>query len=323
MIVPGAPEARKGFRGSPFVLALLVLIGCSDGGRSRIMTGAAKVKAVESSVMAALLKDGDAERSFQELLPAYERDLKPALTGKWERDCDGDCLAALFSVVGTVSGYSYGQADPELPDLLMTIYRKLKADDRATARQALEVKRSLVKFRRFDEARAFAEAERLGGERIPPLVIPDAIPATHRVIDYATDGLTLSIRTRTLGAESVIMISGPTCTPSKGALAAIFGDPALRRMVLPDLTIIGPPSGEISAGYFSGWNRLHPRLRQAQAYSAKDWPEVADWDKLPTFYFVARGKVVARQSGWGPESLARFRENARALRAAGAVAQSR
>ena len=223
----------------------------------------------------------------------------------------------LFGDIDNVSFYSYGQAaDPELPDLMRTIFRHLKAAQLASKEQGRKVRQALIKFRRFDEAREFSFAEQVEGEEIPPLKIVSPLPSSRRVIEYAADGRSLSVQSRPLGKTAVLMVASPTCHFSNAALAEIELDPELRRVLVPRLVIITPPSGVIEAAAFTDWNRLHPQFRQAQAFGDQDWPEVMNWG-TPAFYFIAEGKIKAYTEGWGPAALNEIKNNLRKIGASG------
>lgn len=315
-MTPGARKNPWSWYAALFYLCFLALTSCRYGRRNEVVVGAQSVFALAKDIEAVLIKDMDADRNFQELLPAYRQKLKPFLKGDWGQQCNDNCLKTLFEAVDYVSFFSHGQvADPELPDMMRTIFMKLKASGLASERHAQKVRKSLIKFRRFDEAREFSLAERLEDEEIPPLKVPASLPPVHRVIEYAVDGRSLSVRAGSLSKTAVLIIASPTCQFSNAALKEIETDAELSRALVPKLTIITPPSGIIEAAAFAEWNRQHPQFLQVQAFGDQDWPEVADWENTPGFYFIAEGKIIAYTWGWGPNALDGIKSNLRKLEA--------
>lgn len=310
------PEFRQHLRGGAVLgIFILTFLGCHHVKPNKISDGAQHVFALAKDIEAELIKDGNANRNFQELLPAYHQKLKPLLEGDWERGCNGNCMNALFRATDYVCFFSHGQvSDPELPDVMRTSFNRLKSSGRASKRQANKVRKCLIKFRRFDEAREFSVAEQLDGEEIPSLEVPTSMPAVRRVIEYAPDGRTLSVvQAKPLGETAVLMLAGSTCAASQEAMKEIESDAAFRKALAGRLTIISPPSGVIEAAAFADWNRRHPRYHQTQAFGAQDWPEVTDWGSTPTFYFIRKGKVIADRFGWGPGALDGIKKELRNL----------
>lgn len=312
------PEVLGNLRGwclLALCASIVSLSGCHHVKQDRINNGAQKVFGLAKDIEAALTDDSDSKRSFQELPVAYQQELKPLLKGQWEQGCDGKCMSSLFPALDYVCFFSFQQtANPELPDVLKTTFSHLKASGLASEKQAKNVRKCLIKFRRFDEAREFSVAERLDEEEIPPVIIPASLPPIRRVIEYAADGHSLSVvQAKPLGKTAVVMLASPTCGASQEAVKEIDSDATLHESLLPKLTIISNPNGTIEAAAFAEWNRQHPQFRLAQAFSAEDWPEITDWENFPAFYFIAKGKAVAYTWGWGPHALDNFKSELRKL----------
>lgn len=307
-------EARKGLSGHPwlfFCILILASAACQHVRQNRIADGAQSVFALAKDIEDALTKDTDSKRSFQELLPAYRQKLKPFLKGDWARGCDEQCMKALAEATNYVCFFSYGQvADPELPDIRRTVFAHLNASDLASKKGAEEVRLCLMKFRRFDEAREFSIKEQLQDEEIPRLVFSTSLLPIHRVLDYSSDGHSLSLaQVHPPPKWSAIMLASPTCGASQEAIKDIESDTMLRNKLVGRLTIISAPSGTMKVSAVIKWNQQHPKFRMTQAFGAEDWSEISDWENFPTFYFIADGKVVGHRFGWGPDALDGLKKN--------------
>ena len=84
--------------------------------------------------------------------------------------------------------------------------------------------------------------------------------------------------------------------------------------IFRDAHWIAPADRRLQLDVLRAWNQDHPLTQFAIAWRRDEWPQIDHW-ATPTFYFFARGDLVAKVSGWPDEG--RHEELMAAARAAG------
>ena len=112
----------------------------------------------------------------------------------------------------------------------------------------------------------------------------------------------------------IVAVSHPMCGPSRRAMAAIEADAGLARIFRGNAHWIAPADRRLHLDVLRAWNQDHPLTQFAVAWRRDEWPQIDHW-ATPTFYFFARGDLVAKVSGWPDEG--RHEELMAAARAAG------
>jgi len=152
----------------------------------------------------------------------------------------------------------------------------------------------------FDKARELTRTYAMPDVAMVPDVLMALVPegSTARVFDVSDDAKTIELKSFPFDkGPRMVMTSGPNCSPSKRAYAAIESDPLLKRLVNDHAIRVANPGEMISIREISEWNRAHPRAKMYIAYKPSDWPDI-DLGETPIFYFFKDGKVVRTVTGW-------------------------
>ena len=163
--------------------------------------------------------------------------------------------------------------------------------------------RDIVLSGRFTMARKFYKAHsRLGLPRLPEFPAHLILRARRKyratVFTPELRGRMVSIHRVNLGAAAqVIILADPQCHFSAYFLNAMRGHPKLMSVLSAHATWVTPPDGILEARSLWSWNRKNPKERLSIISTFKEWPMIKV-SALPSFFFLRRGRVVARFRGW-------------------------
>lgn len=179
---------------------------------------------------------------------------------------------------------------------------RLSALAAATPEQYTQMFRVLVLLRRFDAARALADAHPdLDVEQLPRILDrtpPNASGPGLLVVD-ATEDLLLRQAANLPRGPHIVVVGHPLCHFSRNAVAAIEADPDLAR-IFANASWIKPQDGRLRFNTMQEWNAQHPGAIYRIAWRESEWPLIDSW-ATPTFYFIEDGKLAAKVVGWPAE----------------------
>jgi len=157
---------------------------------------------------------------------------------------------------------------------------------------------SLIRFRRFDEARSYAAKEALKVEYLPRIEGTTQKPAKPLgVLRPDPDRRVLLRESYGLDEEvHVFVLSFIGCVFSRHAAEAIENHERLGRLMREHSTWIVLP-GLLHFNDVVAWNRSHPSTQFVYVDDMPPWSFIDDWS-TPTFYFVKHGKLVYKLTGW-------------------------
>jgi hypothetical protein len=213
----------------------------------------------------------------------------------------GDLLP-LFEAADTMNFYHPGSA---LRDQL-NVHRELVSRGVSTQRWVDgHVLDTLLKARRFDEARVFASTRpALGRATIPAVADPLGPSFKGRSLyryDSASNTLTREAAPAPSGTQ-VVMVVQEGCHFSTMALAALREDSELQaRLRQANLLLLTHPSSSIPLRWMSTWNAANPSMPMRATYSIEEWKGVVPTG-VPEFFVLKDGVPVGRLvGGWPPE----------------------
>jgi hypothetical protein len=160
---------------------------------------------------------------------------------------------------------------------------------------------AMLAARRFEQARSFATGKPQLAHRTVPRVVDTLGPDFSGRSEFRYDAASATLTRHAFAPRNrrmLLMVVGEGCHFSRDALAAITGDAALlARLREAGLTLIVPPQSPIPLAYVSEWNAAHPELPIHIPAYPQEWQDI-DVAGTPEFHLLARGKPVARRSGW-------------------------
>ena len=207
---------------------------------------------------------------------------------------DGD-LIALMRAAQTAAYYSHDDAilDDAMVDLSL-----IEKRGKASAADFGETYRLLIGNRRFDEAQKFLDKHPALHETPPPTLLdlrPDWRGASEMRIGDRKTLVWMPVDLEKV--PRILVIGHPLCHFTQNAARAIEADPKLKALFAQQSKWLAPQDGTTDFDLFRQWNAQHPGEQMTIAYRAADFPQIDNW-ATPTFYFIDRGRVVSRVTGW-------------------------
>lgn len=176
---------------------------------------------------------------------------------------------------------------------------------------------ALIDTRQFAEAREFYRNHGDAGLTPLPTYRDDVHHAgahTPTVLVVDTDKHELVRRTITLDAPAqVVVLTDPDCHFCRDFDAALASRPALREVLDRYAIWLTLPGSELEFDTLQRWDKAHPAEHVNILFSFDDWP-LPRIMGTPVFFFLSRGKLVARHVGWrGPADLSEIEADLRKI----------
>ncbi|MGN6112619.1 MAG: hypothetical protein ACTHOC_06385 [Luteimonas sp.] len=210
---------------------------------------------------------------------------------------DGLPERELVYLLRSFSVATFGQVEPEDADRLRALVTAMERRGLARAPDFRLAYDRLLSARRFDAARAFADAH------------PDAgLPATPRFADPGgnapaisfwrpdADGTTL-VRTAFDAAPLQLVVTAG-CHISEDAAGDITSDPLLGPVFAAHAHWMMQSPGTEDQAAVRDWNQRFPGAQARQIYDRGEWTMLPPGWSMPTFYVVRDGRVIDELVGW-------------------------
>lgn len=237
-------------------------------------------------------------------MPAFER--AAAVERRFQSDFANEFTSArlthhdeedLSDLLRAASIRSFHSDNPETLDPMRAVVAELDRRGALRHHHALILHRSLLQFRRFEEASELAAAH---APEVPTLRARRAVDDDRngRRIWATTADDTVEEQRVTLSPDiRLVMTAQPHCGFSKRAMAAILADPRAIEAFANHALVLVPQSAGVDARAVHRWNAAHPELTMMFVDAESDWPEIVDWE-TPVFHFLQDGKPVQTVVGW-------------------------
>jgi hypothetical protein len=210
---------------------------------------------------------------------------------------DGLPERELVYLLRSFSVATFGQAGPEDADRLRALVAAMERRGLARAPDFRLAYDRLLSARRFDAARAFADAH------------PDAgLPATPRFAEPGNtapaisfwrpdaDGTAL-VRTAFDTAPLQLVVTAG-CHISEDAAGDITSDPLLGPVFAAHAHWLMQSPGAEDPAAVRDWNLRFPGAQARQIYDRSEWSMLPPGWPMPTFYVVRDGRVIDELTGW-------------------------
>lgn len=208
---------------------------------------------------------------------------------------DSESLRIRFDSANVVAFYSH---DAAISSEIEAMYRILlesgmsNSDDRDAAIGAQIISR---RFDMVNQISGLSSTDR--AFRIPNIESKDLSELDRWQI--------LSLRGEVLRREAfeiekgdfVVIISSPLCAFSRAASSFIQGDEMMSHFFSRQGIWLMPPMRRLYLDRVVSWNKSHPDQEMVWAYKASNWPIIDNWS-TPVFYFIRKGVVVEKITGW-------------------------
>ncbi|MEL4890774.1 hypothetical protein PQU63_04230 [Xanthomonas protegens] len=202
-------------------------------------------------------------------------------------------------------------------DAQLQLLAQLRLRGQATATQLEAAGNALLLAHRVEDARALVAA---GGSADWPhwLRIDDRLDTGAQgptLWSLDTDGRTLRRQRIDLRPTQLLVTAG--CHFAADAAAAIAADPELGPVFRRHALWLSLPPGSENLDALRAWNRTHPQTPLHPLYDVEEWPLLPREWRMPTFFLVRDGKVVAQVQGWPADDGAQRRALKAMLQGAG------
>jgi hypothetical protein len=207
---------------------------------------------------------------------------------------DEEDLSDLLRAASIRSFYS------DNPETLVPMRAVVAELDRRSAlrhHHALILHRSLLQFRRFEEASELAAALALEVPTLRAQMAVDDGKSGRRIWVTTSDDTIEEQRVPLSPDIRLVMTAQPHCGFSKRAMAAILADPRAIEAFANHALVLVPQSAGVDARAVHRWNSAHPELTMMFVDAESDWPEIVDWE-TPVFHLLQDGKLVQTVVGW-------------------------
>lgn len=184
-----------------------------------------------------------------------------------------------------------GRAADDLAHVLATMQSRGMADDA----DFLPLYRARVTTRRFDAARALAQAHPGMAVTTLPTLDPATTPVVGpTVLTVSADGRHMSRGMVDLDVPLRIVVVA-ACHFSEDAARAIATDPRLDALFHQHAVWLAADATAPTDA--AGWNRAFPTQPIHIAWRQREWSMLDSW-AMPTYYVFRHGREVARWQGW-------------------------
>lgn len=240
---------------------------------------------------------------FAAVAAEYERGFAAAATQPLGARSAED-LEALFGAAERMTNYF---AEPRYVAAMAAALAELEHRGAATPKHITRLFPALLQTRQLERARALRGAHPAAALPAVPTLrsVSSRVAAAPRLwapAPGATDAAPALLE-RDLDVSrdaQILVVANPFCHFALAAVAALDADAELAPLFAARSTWLTPQDGFFAIDEANAWNRAHPALPIAFSAARDEWPLIDDW-ATPTFYFLARGRLVAKVSGWPKE----------------------
>ncbi|HEX7803011.1 MAG TPA: hypothetical protein VF471_09670 [Pseudoxanthomonas sp.] len=211
-------------------------------------------------------------------------------------------LRAIFSAAELVYNYvlTYGDKDTQLYLSSMQVtYAELRRRGVERHGETLDILKSLIASRQWEQARALRANEFVDGRLVVPRLSSDSQLAADgpAALFLSTNEDELSLQNIAMDARyRIIVVSG--CRTSDKAAKSIDSNVLVRDAFIRGNAIwLAAASKELDLVEIRSWNRQFPRQKIAIAYDNSKWPGI-DFSRVPTFYFYKDRQLIFSHRGW-------------------------
>lgn len=242
-------------------------------------------------------------RRFAAVAAEYQRWFAAAASQPMAALSDGD-VEVMFRAAEMMASYFPGPAHVRT---VAAAAEQLERRGKAEARHYQHLAQTYLVARQLEQARQLRA--RHPEAKIDPVPVireaSEAAPGQPGVWRLAHDSTAAAPILERHGVDvhrdaQVLVVANPFCHFALAAVAALDADAELGPLLAARSTWITPQDGFFAVAEAEAWNRAHPRLPIAFSVRRDEWPLVDDW-ATPTFYFLRRGELVAKVSGWPKE----------------------
>lgn len=244
--------------------------------------------------------------------------LRSALPEIFDRDAatqsDDTALELLYRAV--VATYAL-RPTPAGLDAQLQVLAQLRRRGQATPAQVDAAGDALLLAHRVEDARRVLAD---GGSADWPQWLRfddrlDAAAPGPTLWSLEPDGRTLRRQRIDLRPPQILVSAG--CHFAADAARAIAADPELGPVFREHALWLALPPGSEDMDALRAWNRTHPQTPLHPLYDVEEWPLLPREWRMPTFFLVRDGKVVAQLQGWPADDGAQRRALKAMLQGAG------
>ena len=280
------------FRSLFIVLALASSPGIASEQISPIESGYNRLLAIDTGPRSLSERERN-EATLREFEATFRQRLnEDALRATSAEDLDWLLKAAHVSIF-------YGREMRHLRDL-GRILSELESRGVATNTQRILMYRSLIGYRRFDEARIYLSLHPgLEVEPVPEVGGARGLSANGIPVYEIDPGQTrlLPLFLDVQDGTHLVIVSHPLCAFSRAAMQFVNDNPKIAEALDERAIWLTPVDMRLHFEEIQQWNRNHPETQIMIARYRHDWPMVEEWD-TPQFYLLRDGTVIGHFSGW-------------------------
>jgi hypothetical protein len=209
-------------------------------------------------------------------------------------------LRARYAAAQLTEFYTIGRR--HLGDM-KSLLNELQRRSLASKTDYVDMYEALLKARQLTEARDLAAHH--------PMLELEPIPELREAADlvagqpteWAVDPSRKELLRRNVDIQrptQVVIVSHPLCHFSRAAAESIQADPVLGKIFAAHARWLAPQSARIDFNVIQQFNREHPEQETTLTFDREEWPMIDSWT-TPTFYFLRKGAVIAKVTGWPKE----------------------
>ncbi|WP_295929893.1 hypothetical protein [uncultured Xanthomonas sp.] len=253
-------------------------------------------------------------RTGRDPWPAVRSALPEAFDPAAIAQSDAAALDLLYRAV--VATYAL-RPTPAGLDTQLQVLAQLRRRGQASAAQVDDAGNALLLAHRVDDARRLLAD---GGSADWPhwLRFEDRLGAAAQgptLWSLEPDGRTLHRQRIDLGPPQILVTAG--CHFAADAARAIAADPELGPAFRRHALWLTLPPGSEDLEALRAWNQAQPQTPLHPLYDVEEWPLLPREWRMPTFFLVRDGKVVAQVQGWPADDVAQRRALKAMLQGAG------
>ncbi|MBB6366113.1 hypothetical protein FHR56_001226 [Xanthomonas sacchari] len=253
-------------------------------------------------------------RTGRDPWPALRSALPEAFDRSATAPLDDAALELLYRAL--VATYAL-RPNPAGLDAQLQVLAQLRRRGQASAAQVDAAGHALLLAHRVEDARRVLAD---GGSAEWPhwLRVDDRLGSgTHGPTLWSldADGRTLHRQRIDLRPTQILVTAG--CHFAADAARAITADPELGPAFRRHARWLALPPGSEDMDALRAWNRAQPQTPLHPLYDVAEWPLLPREWRMPTFFLVRDGKVVAQLQGWPADAAAQRRALKAMLQGAG------
>lgn len=186
-------------------------------------------------------------------------------------------------------------SNPKLLTQLHVISDEMEKRGRIDNQQRGMLYESMIRARRFDDARLYLD-QHPELNFPPPPTVETRSSAKLALYSVEADNRLKEIEAPLDGRPMLVVVSHPQCGFSRAAMEAAAKDPIVSRS-LERVLWITPQDANLYLKEIQAWNQAHPTTRVFVTKFKSDWPMLDQW-ATPNFYLLVDGVVKQHFSGW-------------------------